>query len=82
MFPLDLLRVALAWLVLIRIDMTCVRTPIVRIIACDAKRLSQGFELQKQLWSESHVLKGRSICDSRWVSRPAHRCSKTGLEVG
>src|SRR5215471_629129 len=23
----------------------------------------------------------RSICDSRWVSRPAHRCSRTGLEV-
>jgi hypothetical protein len=22
----------------------------------------------------------RSICDSRWVSRLAHRCSKTGLE--
>ena len=22
----------------------------------------------------------RSICDSRWVSRPAHRCSRTGLE--
>src|SRR5262249_39066046 len=22
----------------------------------------------------------RSICDSRWVSRPTHRCSRTGLE--
>jgi hypothetical protein len=24
----------------------------------------------------------RSICDSRWVSHLAHRCSRTGLEVG
>jgi hypothetical protein len=25
---------------------------------------------------------GRSICDSRWVNRPTHRCSRTGLEAG
>ena len=25
---------------------------------------------------------GRSVCDSRWVSRPTYRCSRTGLEVG
>src|SRR5262249_1706426 len=29
-------------------------------------------------WYRSYAL--RSICDSRWVSRLAHRCSKTGLE--
>ena len=49
MFPFDLLRVALALLVRIRIDMTRVRAPRVRIIACNAKRLQQGFELQKYL---------------------------------
>ena len=38
MFPLDLLRIALARLVLIGIEMTRVRAPIVRIIPRDAKR--------------------------------------------
>ena len=33
----------------IRVNMTCVRTPIVRIIVCDAKGLKHRFELQKDL---------------------------------
>ena len=45
MLPLDLLRVALARLVLIGIEVTCVSAPIVRIMPFDAKRCQQGFEL-------------------------------------
>jgi hypothetical protein len=47
--PLDLLRVALTRLVLIRIEMTRVGAPIVRIIPRDAKRFQQGLELEKHL---------------------------------
>ena len=47
--PLYFLRVALARLVCIRIEMTRVRTPIVRIIPRDAKRFQQSLELQKHL---------------------------------
>jgi hypothetical protein len=49
MLALDLLRMALTRLVLIGIDMTGIRTPIVRVIAHDAKRLQQRFELQKDV---------------------------------
>src|SRR4030095_11165066 len=48
-FTLDLLRVALARLVFIRIEMTRVRAPIVRIIPRDAKRFQQRLELEKYL---------------------------------
>jgi hypothetical protein len=49
MFALDLLRVPLAWLVLVGIEMQGVRAPIIGVIARDAKRLEQRFELQKHL---------------------------------
>ena len=42
-----MLRVALAWLGLIYIEMTRIRIPIVRIISRDTTRLHQGFALQK-----------------------------------
>ncbi len=45
--PLDFLRVALARLVLIGIEMARVCAPIVRIILRNAKRFQQGFELQQ-----------------------------------
>ena len=45
MFSLDLLRVTLAWLVLICLYMSRVSAPIVRIILRDPKGLQQGFEL-------------------------------------
>jgi hypothetical protein len=48
-FALDLLRVVLARLVLIRIEMTRVSVPIICLIPRDAKRFQQGFELQKHL---------------------------------
>src|SRR5215471_18810115 len=32
------------------------------------------------LLAHEFIKQGRSICDSRWVSRPTHRCSRTGLE--
>jgi hypothetical protein len=34
----------------------------------------------KRQWCGHRGKVDRSICDSRWVSRPAHRCSRTGLE--
>ena len=49
MFALDLLRVPLARLVLVGIEMPGVRAPIIGVIARDAKRLEQRFELQKHL---------------------------------
>ncbi len=57
MFPLDLLRVALARLVLIRLYMSRVSAPIVRIILRDSKGLQQRFELQKHfiLATPKHV---------------------------
>ena len=45
MLPLDLLRVALARLVLICFEVTCVSAPRVRIIFRDPKALQQRFEL-------------------------------------
>ena len=48
-FSLDLLRVTLARLVLLCLDMSRVSAPIVCIITGDAKRLQQGLELQKHL---------------------------------
>src|SRR5262249_53621853 len=47
MFPLDLLRVTFARLVLIYLYMMRVSAPRVRIIFRDPKGLPQGFELQK-----------------------------------
>jgi hypothetical protein len=47
MLALNLLPVAFARLVLIRIEMTGVRSPIVRVITRDPKRLQERFELQK-----------------------------------
>ena len=44
--PLNVLRVALARLVLFRSEMTRVRAPGVRRIARDAKRFQQGLELE------------------------------------
>jgi hypothetical protein len=57
MFPLALLRVAFARLVLICLDMSRVRAPRVRIICRNPKGLSQGFELQKHfvLATSKHV---------------------------
>jgi hypothetical protein len=49
MFALDLLRVSLARTVLVRIEVTSVRAPVIGVIARDAKRLEQPFELQKYL---------------------------------
>jgi len=49
MFALDLLRVPLARLVLVGIEMPCICAPIIGVIARDAKRLEQSFELQKHL---------------------------------
>ena len=49
MFPFDFLRIVLARLVLIRIDMSRVRTPVIGIEARDSKWLQQHFELQKHL---------------------------------
>jgi hypothetical protein len=49
MLALDVLRVAFASLVLVRIEMTRVSTPIVCVIARDAKRLKQRFELEEYL---------------------------------
>jgi hypothetical protein len=43
--PLNLLRVALARLVLMPIEMTRISAPVVRTIPRDAKRFPQGFEL-------------------------------------
>ena len=47
--PLALLRVALARLGLIRLAMTPVSAPTVRLIPCEAKRFSHGFAPQKHL---------------------------------
>src|SRR5262249_48633172 len=49
MFALNLLRVPLARLVLVGIEMPCVRAPIIGVIAPDTKRLEQPFELQKHV---------------------------------
>lgn len=49
MFTLDLLGVAFARLVLIRIEVARVGTPIVRIIFRDAKGFQESFQLQKCL---------------------------------
>jgi hypothetical protein len=49
MFALDLLRVPLARLVLVGIEMPCICAPIVGVIARDTKRLEQRFALQKHL---------------------------------
>ena len=47
--PLNVLRVALARVVRIRLEMTRVCAPIIRIILRNAKRCQQAFELQKHL---------------------------------
>ena len=47
MFPLDLLRVAFARLVLLYLYMARVRAPRVCIVFCDPKGFQQGLELQK-----------------------------------
>src|SRR6266511_3416090 len=49
MLPLDVLRVALARMVLFGIAMTPVCSPIVRLKACDPKGLQQHPQLQKHL---------------------------------
>jgi hypothetical protein len=49
MFALDLLRVPLARIGLVGIEMPHVRAPIIGVIARDAKRLEQRFELQNHL---------------------------------
>ena len=49
MFPFDLLRGALAGAVDIRGEVPLVCAPIIRVIACDTKRLQQGFPLQKDV---------------------------------
>src|SRR5918999_655899 len=49
MLALNFLRLTLTRLVLIRIEMTGVGTPIIGVIARDSKRLQQRFELQKYL---------------------------------
>jgi hypothetical protein len=49
MFPFNFLRIVLARLVLIRIDMSHVRTPVIGLEARDSKWLQQCFELQKHL---------------------------------
>jgi len=46
-FPCNLLRVVLAWLVRIRIEMTRVGALMVRVISRDAERLQERFQLQK-----------------------------------
>jgi hypothetical protein len=48
-FALDLLRVPLARLVLVGIEMPCICASIVGVIARDTKRLEQRFALQKHL---------------------------------
>ena len=49
MLPLDFLRVPLARSMLVGVEMTRGRAPIIRIIAHDAQGLEQPFELQKHL---------------------------------
>jgi hypothetical protein len=49
MFPLDLLRIAFARLVCIRLEMTQVGAPVVRIVSPDTKRLQQLLALQEDL---------------------------------
>jgi hypothetical protein len=47
MFPFNFLRIVLARLMLIRIYMSHVRTPVIGLEARDSKWLQQCFELQK-----------------------------------
>jgi len=49
MLALDFLRVAFAGAVDFGCQMPCVRTPMVRIKACEAEGLQQRLELQKDL---------------------------------
>lgn len=49
MCALDLRRVPLTRMVLVGIEMPCVRALIIGVIAPDAQRLEQRFELQKHL---------------------------------
>ena len=49
MLPLDFLHVPLARIMLVGVEMTRVRAPIISVIAHDAKGLEQRFELQKHL---------------------------------
>jgi len=49
MLAFDLLYLAFAWLMLIRIEMTRISAPVVRVIASDAKWLEQPFELEEDL---------------------------------
>jgi hypothetical protein len=49
MFPLDLLRISLARTVLVRIEMPCLRAPIIGVIARAAKWREQRFEVQQPL---------------------------------
>src|SRR5215470_14937860 len=49
MLPLDFLCVALARIMLFRIEMTCVCAPMLRMIAPDPTRLQQRFQPQKHI---------------------------------
>ncbi len=46
-FALDFLRLLLANVMLLRVDMPLVRSPPIRVKAADAKRLQQRLQLQK-----------------------------------
>ena len=47
MFALDFLRIGLPHFVLLGLEMSLIGTPPIRIKPRDAKRLQEGFELQK-----------------------------------
>jgi hypothetical protein len=74
MFPLDLLRVAFAWPVLIYLYMARVRAPRVRIIFCDPKGYQQGFELQKYfvLATPKHI--GQDLATAVMFGKVTARC--------
>src|SRR5262249_11681882 len=46
-FTLDFLCMSLPYFVLLGVEMALISTPPIRIKPCDAKRLQEGFELQK-----------------------------------
>jgi hypothetical protein len=61
-FPLDPLRVMLAWMMLIHIKMTRIGTPLIRKIACDPKGLHAVFSASERLpWDETCPVCGTAV---------------------
>src|SRR2546426_7943491 len=72
MLPLDLLGVVLAWGMVVGSELTCVRAPMIGVIAGDPKGLQQCLQLHKHLVlaSAKHVRQHRTCAMIHGMPQP------------